>query len=115
MYILRSNYGNNALALIQWAREQQLENVTVVYVDTGWSAAGWLEHAARQEAWVNSLGFGVVHLKPFTPFDEVMEMKGGFPSRQHQWCALHLKGIPFLKWIEETDPQTTATVLLPKS
>ena len=115
MYILRSNYSNNSMALIQWAHENQLEDVTVIYVDTGWAAEGWLDHVAECEAFVQSLGFKVVHLKPVTPFEDVMEMKGGFPSRQHQWCALHLKGIPFLKWVEEVDSATSATVLLPKS
>ena len=114
MYILRSNYSNNSMALIQWAHEQHLEDVSVVYVDTGWAAEGWLEHVSHSEEFVRALGFNVVHLKPVTPFDEVMEIKGGFPSRQHQWCALHLKGIPFLKWIEDIDPEGSATVLLPK-
>ena len=115
MYILRSNYSNNSTALIQWAHENQLKGVTVVYVDTGWAGEGWLDYVAKCEAFVQSLGFKVVHLKPVTPFEDVMEMKGGFPSRQHQWCALHLKGIPFLKWVEDVDPTTSATVLLPKS
>ena len=115
MYILRSNYSNNSLALIQWAHEQGLDDVRVVYTDTGWAAAGWLDFVAECEAWVERLGFAAVHLQALTPFDEVMEMKGGFPSRQHQWCALHLKGIPFLKWIEEADPDGAATVLLAKT
>ncbi len=115
MYILRSNYSNNSMALIQFARENRLEDVTVIYVDTGWAGEGWLDHVSRCEAFVESLGFKTEHLKPVTPFEDVMEMKGGFPSRQHQWCALHLKGIPFLKWVEEIDPTGSATVLLPKS
>ena len=115
MYILRSNYSNNSMALIQWAREQRLQNVTVVYVDTGWAAEGWLNHVALCESVVEGMGFKVEHLTPFSPFEDVMEMKGGFPSRERQWCALHLKGIPFLRWIEEIDPTTMATVLLPKS
>ncbi len=114
MYILRSNYSNNSMALICWAHENALDDVTVVYVDTGWAAAGWLDYVKRCEERVKTLGFSVVHLKSITSFEDVMEIKGGFPSRQHQWCALHLKGIPFLKWIEECDPDGAATVLLPK-
>lgn len=115
MFIVRSNYGNNSMALIQWAREAGLADLTVVYVDTGWAGAGWLDHVARCEDWVRALGFAVVRIDPVSGFDEVMEMKGGFPSRQHQWCALHLKGIPFLKWVEEVDPDSAATVILPKT
>jgi len=115
MYILRSNYSNNAIALIQWAHEQQLKDVTVVYVDTGWAAAGWLDHVSLCESFVQRLGFNIKRINPATPFADVMEMKGGFPTRQRQWCALHLKGIPFLKWVDDVDPESKATVLLPKS
>lgn len=115
MYILRSNFSNNSMALIQWAHEQGLEDVTVVYVDTGWAAAGWLDYVSLCENFAQGLGFKIEHINPVTPFEDVMEMKGGFPSRQRQWCALHLKGIPFLKWVEEVDPDSTATILLPKS
>ena len=115
MYILRSNYSNNSIALIQWAHEQGLEDVTVVYVDTGWAAEDWLDYVSKCENFARGLGFKVKHIQPATPFDDVMEMKGGFPSRQRQWCALHLKGIPFLKWADEIDPESKATVLLPKS
>ncbi len=115
MHILRSNYSNNSMALIQWAHEQQLKDVIVVYVDTGWAAEGWLDYVSQCERFVQNVGFNIKHIKPVTPFEDIMEMKGGFPSRQRQWCALHLKGIPFLKWIDEADPDTKATVLLPKS
>ncbi len=114
MYIIRSNYSNNSLALIQWAYENKLDDLHVVYIDTGWAAKGWLEHVRLCEAFVEALGFNVQHINPISGFADVMEMKGGFPSRQNQWCALHLKGIPFLKWIEEIDPNDQATVLIPK-
>lgn len=115
MNIIRSNYSNNSMALVQWASEQQLEDVTVIYIDTGWSAESWLDYVARCEAWVKEKGFEVVHIEPITPFEDVMEMKGGFPSRERQWCSLHLKGIPFLKWVEEVDPSDTATILTAKT
>lgn len=114
MYILRSNYSNNALALIQWADEQQLEELTVIYIDTGWSGAGWSEHVALGEEFARSKGFNTVHIKAPQPFAELMLMKQGFPTRRYQWCSLHLKGIPFLNWAEQHDPQSTATVLLPR-
>jgi len=114
MYILRSNYSNNSAALIQWAYENQLQDVTVVYIDTGWAAKGWLDYVRDCETKVKQLGFKVEHINPHTEFADIMEMKGGFPSRQNQWCALHAKGIPFLKWIEEVDANDEATVLIPK-
>jgi hypothetical protein len=114
MFIIRSNYGNNSLALIQWAHEQRLENVSVVYVDTGWAAAGWSDQIARGEAFAAASGFATVHLKAPMPFAELMLMKQGFPNRRYQWCSLHLKGIPFLNWVEDVDPHSKATVLIPR-
>ena len=43
MHIIISNYSKNCLALLQWADENRLKNTTVCYIDTGWSAEGWLE------------------------------------------------------------------------
>ncbi len=114
MYILRSNYSSNAIALIQWAHERRLENLTVVYIDTGWAATGWLDQVAGYEAWVRTLGFDTIRVTAAKPFADLMLMKQGFPTRRYQWCSLHLKGIPFLNWVEQYDPQGTATVLLPR-
>lgn len=114
MYILRSNYSNNSLALIQWAHEQQLEDLTVIHVDTGWSGAGWLDCVALGEEFAHTKGFNTVHIKSPKPFADLMLMKQGFPTRRYQWCSLHLKGIPFLNWVEQHDPQNGATVLIPR-
>lgn len=114
MYILRSNYSNNSMALIQWAHEQQLENVTAIYIDTGWAGAGWSNHVTLCEALVRAKGFKTIQIKAPKPFAELMLMKQGFPSRRYQWCSLHLKGIPFLTWVDRYDPEGSATVLLPR-
>ena len=112
MHLIRSNYSNNSIALIQWAYENKLEDVTVVYVDTGWAAEGWLDYVAQTETFVKSLGFAVQHLKSPMPFEDLMEMKKGFPTRRYQWCSLHLKGIPFIRFADEVDPDNQATVLI---
>lgn len=114
MYILRSNYSNNAMALIQWAFEQQLENLTVISIDTGWSGAGWSDYVELCEDFTRNKGFKVVRIRSPKPFADLMLMKQGFPTRRYQWCSLHLKGIPFLNWIEERDPENRATILIPR-
>ena len=85
--VISSSYGNDSLALIQWALENQLSDVTVVFIDTGWSAPGWLERVARCEEWVRSIGFTTVNVKPDVQFEELMRIKKGFPSQQFQWCS----------------------------
>jgi len=114
MNIIISNYSKNSLALIQWANENRLKNVTVCYIDTGWSAKGWLEFVAVAEWFSTSKGFSIKRLKSRVTFQDLMDIKRGFPSQQHQWCSLHLKGITLLQWLDKTDPECNATILMAK-
>lgn len=114
MNILSASYGNDSVALIQWAAEQQTPDVTVTYIDTGWAAAGWMGRVEKCEAWVTSLGFTPVRLKAEMGFEELMRHKKGFPNQRYQWCSGLLKGLPFLKWVDEFDPECKATVLIGK-
>jgi 3'-phosphoadenosine 5'-phosphosulfate sulfotransferase (PAPS reductase)/FAD synthetase len=66
------------------------------------------------EAWVQSVGFSVVHLKAATGFEDLMLQKKGFPNQRYQWCSAMLKGIPFLNWIDEADPDCSAIVMIGK-
>ncbi len=114
MNIISSSYGNDSVAMIQWAREQDLRDVSVVFVDTGWAAPGWLDRVERLEQWVKSFGFSVVHLQSPTKFEDLMMLKKGFPSQRYQWCSGTLKGLPFLQWIDETDKECKAVVMIGK-
>lgn len=114
MKIISSSYGNDSVAMIQWAHEQVLQDVSVVFVDTGWAAPGWLDRVERMEQWANSLGFAVVHLKSPTKFEDLMVLKKGFPSQRYQWCSGTLKGLPFLTWIDEADTENKAIVMIGK-
>lgn len=114
MNVISSSYGNDSVAMIQWAHEHLLPDVHVVFIDTGWAAPGWLDRVERMEAWVRGLGFTVVHLASAITFEDLMVRKKGFPSQRHQWCSGILKGLPFLTWIDEADPTNAATVLIGK-
>ena len=113
-YTLISNYGNDSIALIQWAFHQKLENVTLLSVDTGWAAPGWHDRVARAQTWAQGLGFKTQHLKAKRGFAELMRMRGNFPTPTLQWCAGFLKGLPILDWLDspEGDPYFTSTILL---
>lgn len=113
MNIISSSYGNDSIALIQWAKERSLENVTVVYCDTGWSAPGWDDRVTEGESFAESCGFAVVRLKSIG-MTELVRMKKGWPGNAQQFCTMHLKGVPFLEWIDEADPSRKATVLIGK-
>jgi len=112
MNVISSSYGNDSIALIQWASEQRLE-CTVVYCDTGWAAPGWEERIKEGEAFARDCGFKVVRVQSMG-FEDLVRMKKGFPANQYQFCTAHLKGIPFLNWIDEVDPGRKAVVLIGK-
>ena len=114
MNVISSSYGNDSVAMIQWAHEQSLADVHVVFIDTGWSSLGWPGRVEKAERWVQSLGFNPVRLTPEVQFQQLMRDRKGFPSQRYQWCSVHLKGVPFLDWIDEHDPQCLATVLIGK-
>lgn len=114
MNVISSSYGNDSIAMIQWAHEQSLTDVHVVFIDTGWSSQTWLGRVARAEEWVKSLGFHAVRLTPAVQFADLMRMKKGFPSQRYQWCSAHLKGVPFLEWIDQHDNDCQAMVLIGK-
>lgn len=98
-----------------WAWHARLKDVHVVFVDTGWSGAGWLERVARLETWArDSLGFTVHHIKPDMGFEDLIRHKKGFPSNQYQWCSGLLKGVPFLTFVDDLDPECKAVVMIGK-
>ena len=113
MNIISSSYGNDSIALIQHAKNLGLEDVHVTFCDTGWAAPDWMEIVAEAEEWVDEIGF-THHRIQSIGMEELVRIKQGFPSNQYQFCTAMLKGIPFLEWCDEHDPDCTATVLVGK-
>lgn len=112
--IISSSYGNDSVALIQWVSEAGYRNVQVVFIDTKWAADGWMDRVERCEKWVASLGFTPRRLNPPVGFEELIISRGGFPNQRYQWCSGHLKGVPFLEWADEVDPECRAVVMIGK-
>lgn len=106
-FVIFSSYGNDSVALIQWARENELEGVAVVYSDTGWASADWRQRVTEKEEWVRSLGFAA-HRTHSIGFAELARRKKGFPTQRYQWCSYALKIEPGMRWLEENDPHKAA-------
>jgi len=114
--IIIANFGNDSVALMQWAIEQQLPDVIVVSVDTGWAAPEWVDRVAMCQQWAAVHGLSCQHLTSLQSFADMVTMKGEFPTRQFQWCASSLKGLTILNWLDdEVDRHGRATILLPHS
>lgn len=110
-FVIFVSYGNDSVALLQWAHEQQLEDVAVVYTDTKWAAEGWNERVDRAEAWAQSLGF-TTHRTSSIGFRQLARNKKGFPTQQFQWCSHILKIQPGEQWLKENDPEARAVCVV---
>lgn len=116
MYAISVSYGNDSVAMIQWAHEASLSlfgDVYVVFCDTGWAAPEWEARIERCEAFARSLGFLPVRVSSIG-MAELVRIKKGWPGNGQQFCTGHLKGIPFLQWIDETDAAGQFTVMVGK-
>ena len=110
-FVIFVSYGNDSIALLQWAHEQSLEGVAVVFTDTGWAADGWMDRVAKAEAWVRTLGFTPYRTHSIG-FRQLARDKKGFPTQQFQWCSYMLKIEPGMRWLKEHDPDARAVCLI---
>jgi len=110
-FVVFVSYGNDSVALVQWAYEQALEGVAVVFTDTKWAADGWMERVNRCETWVESLGF-VPYRTSSIGFRELARRKKGFPTQRYQWCSYILKIEPGQRWLAEHDPDGRSVCLI---
>lgn len=113
-YIISVSYGNDSIAIIQWAHEQGLENCFVVYCDTGWAHPGWPVRVKKGMELADSYGFTTWNVQGEFTFESMVRMKKGFPSQRYQFCSGILKIIPFLDFAEYLDPDCNAIVIIGK-
>jgi hypothetical protein len=110
-FVIFSSYGNDSCALIQWAHENDLKGVAVVYTDTKWAADGWKQRVIRMELWAQRLGFMTFRTTSIG-FRELARQKKGFPTQRFQWCSYILKIEPGERWLEENDPLRNAVCII---
>lgn len=110
-FVIFVSYGNDSIALLQWAHEQGLEGVHVVYTDTGWAADGWADRVERGEALARSYGF-TPHRTTSKGFKQLARDKKGFPTQRYQWCSEVLKIAPGREWLEANDPHKMAVAIV---
>lgn len=109
-FIIRASYGNDSVALIQWAREANLDGVVVLYSDTGWARESWAARVASMEVWAQSLGFGVARTAS-VGMEALVRSKKMWPQRLMQFCTYELKIKPTIAWLAENDPDCRAIIL----
>lgn len=109
-FVIRSSYGNDSCALIQWARESALIDVVVLYSDTGWARDNWKTRVEQAETWVRSLGFTPARTTSIG-MEELVRRKKMWPQRLMQFCTKELKIIPTMEWLAKHDPERRAIIL----
>lgn len=114
MYIIHGNFGNHTIALMQWALEQNLSNVFIISIETGWSASSWSARVKDGETLAKAYGFKIVRLFPNADFTHLIQDRKEFPSQKFQWCSIFLKGLTLLDWLDKEDPDFAATIIYGK-
>jgi hypothetical protein len=113
MNIIIGNWGNETIALLSWCLKNQLQNVYLLTVDTGWQSAIWKQRIEEGLHFATQNAIQVITLKPTLSFPEIIKHRGAFPTPSFLWCADTLKKTPILKWLTENDSRSEATILLP--
>lgn len=110
-HVICASYGNDSIALIQWANEQKLSNVTVLYNDTGWYRDDWIVRVDAMEQWAKSLGFHTARTISIG-FEALAKKRKAFPRQGMQFCTSVLKIEPTQRWLDDVDPEKRAIVMV---
>ncbi len=111
MNIVFTSCGNDSIALLQWAFEQELPEIHAAYSDTKWSSDDWPERVERVKQWVEASG-GTFHTIESEGFESMAKRKKAFPANGMAFCSYILKIEPAMEWMESFDPLKKATCLV---
>lgn len=111
MHVVFASCGNDSIALIQYAYEKGLFDVTIIYSDTGWAADWWEKRVKRVEEWARNLGFTFIRTKSIG-MEALVRKKNAWPRQGIQFCTTELKIEPSKKMLDEIDPGKNAICLI---
>lgn len=111
MHVIFSSFGNDSLALIQWAIERELKDVSVVYSNTGWYRSDWPERVEKARAYIAKAGFTFHEIMSEGMVNLVLR-KGAWPRHGMHFCTEELKIRPAFEWLERVDPKKEAICLV---
>ncbi len=114
MHILVGNFGNQSMALLQWAIESNLSNAYFASINTGWTGHNWNARVEKAQEYASSHNISPIRLKSPIGFASLVRQRKEFPSQEFKWCASLLKGSVLNAWLDEIDPQGQAIILLAK-
>jgi len=112
MNILCCSGGNDSVALLQYAKNNNFENVYVLYNNTGWASDAWPERMKDINRLCVMYGFRYAETKS-EGFENMVRRKKGWPQCQRmQFCTEVLKIRPTKSWLSENDPDKKAIIFV---
>lgn len=104
MNIICCSGGNDSVALIQWAFDTGLNNVVVIYNNTGWAIDWWPARMKEIKSLCQTYGFAYAETKAIG-FKKMVRWKKGFPmaASNMQFCSSILKTEPTNAWLLKND------------
>ena len=110
-FVIFVSGGNDSVALVAFAAQEGLKNVTVCFSDTGWASPEWPERIERFALYVDRCGFDFVSIDS-EGFLNLAIRKKGFPANKPKFCTYELKIRPAMAWLDEIDPDKEAICMV---
>lgn len=111
-YVIFASYGNDSIALLQWSKELGLEDVSVVYSNTGWAADWWEDRVKEGEQFALKAGFRCFRIKSEGMIPLAKRKKGWPMGGGGAYCTAELKVKPALRWLDNEDSGEEATCII---
>jgi len=108
MNIIFSSCGNDSVALIQWAIDNNLDDLVVAYSNTQWASKEWPARVEEVKGFVEKAG-GTFHEISSEGMSALAKRKKAFPANGMGFCTYELKILPALNWLDIVDPEKKAT------
>lgn len=113
MNIICCSGGNDSIALIQWAYENKLKKITVLYNNTGWAIDWWKDRMKQIEKLCIKYNFQYAETQSIG-FKAMVKAKKGFPmaASRMQFCSAILKKEPTNEWLNKNDSYNNAVIYI---
>ena len=111
MNLICCSGGNDSVALMRWAYENNLKDVVVLYNNTGWAIDWWDDRITDVLQVCRKYQFKF-DITESMGFKNLVRMKKGFPmaASKMSFCSYYLKKQPTKKWLEKNDPDCNAII-----
>lgn len=114
-YVIKSSYGNDSIALIQYLHEYEkrfgkMGKIAVLYNDTKFAASWWEGRVLNGEKLAAKYGFMTCRTESVGMLQLILD-RNMWPDSQARFCTGVLKIIPTISWLSEQDPEGKATTV----